>query len=276
MRIVFQKWNQYTIGKYLGLLGVDNRSPSLDALTELVTAHLTKVPFENISKLYYREHLGLKTIPDINTYLTGIEQYHFGGTCYSNNYYFYSLLANLGYAARLCGADMKSPDVHMAIIVDVDDQEFLVDVGYAAPFFLPIPRDLKADYCITLGPDKYILKPQDTQGNSYLELYRDGLLTHGYKAKLGFKKFSDFPVSDSFRDDATFMNSLLLARFFYPNRSIVIHNLELVESLGVSFSKRSLKDRTELIQVISEYFNIPLEIVRSTLNQLRNLTDPWN
>jgi arylamine N-acetyltransferase len=261
--------------RYLGMLGVTKRQPSINGLVELVATHLTRVPFENVSKLYYKKRIALNTIPDIRTYLDGIGRYHFGGTCYSNNYYFYLLLANLGYTVRLCGADMSTPDAHMASIVNVEGREFLVDVGYAAPFLSPLPRDLNTDYTIDLGRDRYILKPQDAQGCSRLELYRDGILKHGYLTKPEPKKIEDFSIKDTFRDNATFMNTVLLARFF-PNRSIAIHNLTVIESIGVKSKSYSLKDRDELGPVVEELFGIPQGIVKDAVSGLRNLNDAWN
>jgi arylamine N-acetyltransferase len=145
-------------------LGVAKREPCVPALAELVSAHVMRVPFENVSKLYRRKHLGLAGLPGIELFLEGIERYHFGGTCYSNNFHLYTLLASLGYRARLCGADMSNPDVHMVIMVNVDGREYLVDGGYAAPFLSPLPRDLKEDYVVALGRDRYVLRPQDTTG----------------------------------------------------------------------------------------------------------------
>jgi arylamine N-acetyltransferase len=72
---------------YISLLGIPLRQPSIDALCELVQAHMLRIPFENISKLYYKKHQGLRRLPTLEQYLDGIQQYHFGGTCYSNNYY---------------------------------------------------------------------------------------------------------------------------------------------------------------------------------------------
>src|SRR5512143_789806 len=92
---------------YLRLLGLRPRVPSLEALTELTGAHLVRVPFENVSKLYY----------------------------------LYRLLENLGYRVRLCGADMSRPDVHLVIVVTVEGHEYVVDGGYGAPFLAPLPRD---------------------------------------------------------------------------------------------------------------------------------------
>jgi len=103
--------------QYLSLLGVSRRPPSFHALRELVAAHVTRIPFENISKLHYHRHLGLHELPPLPLYLEGIERYHFGGTCYPNNFYLYSLLASLDYEVKLCGADMTNPDVHIVIMV---------------------------------------------------------------------------------------------------------------------------------------------------------------
>ena len=95
---------------YLAILGLARRDPSLEALRELLAAHLTKIPFENISKLYYRKCLGLVDLPDIRLYLDGIEKYHFGGTCYSNNYHFHLLLRSLGYDRNEVAVGFHLPD----------------------------------------------------------------------------------------------------------------------------------------------------------------------
>jgi hypothetical protein len=51
--------SEEVVDHYLTILGVVRREPSLEALRELLAAHLTRIPFENISKLYYRQRLGL-------------------------------------------------------------------------------------------------------------------------------------------------------------------------------------------------------------------------
>jgi N-hydroxyarylamine O-acetyltransferase len=263
--------------RYLSLLGVPSARPSVDALRELVQAHLCRVPFENVSKLYYKRHLGLRRLPDLELFLDGIEKFNFGGTCYANNYYFYQLLANLGYQTTLCGADMSNPDVHFVSMVDLEKRQYLVDVGYAAPFATPLPRDLAVDYVIELGRDRYVLRPQDAGGCSRLDLYRDGTMKHGYVAKPEPRQIGDFEsvVVDSYRDEATFMNAVLLARFF-PDHSLVIHNLAVIESQGTQSSIRTLASRDVLVQVISENFGIPPLFTRDVVNGLGQLRDAWN
>jgi len=264
------------VARYLEILRVARKPPSLEALTELVAAHLSRVPFENISKLSYKKRLGLTYLPPIRMYLDGIEQCHFGGTCYSNNFYFYSLLASLGYQAKLCTADMATPDVHAVSMVAVGGHEYLVDTGYAAPFLSPLPRDLTSDHVIALGRDRYVLRPQDANGCSRLELYRDGTLKHGYLAKPAAKKIEDFSrvIGDSFRPDATFLNSILLARF-YPGRSIVIHNLSLIESCGDKSTVHWLQDSSAVGAAIHEHFEMPRDVVAEAIAGLRELQDAW-
>ncbi len=264
------------VRRYLAALGVTQTKPSLESLRELVAAQLTRVPFENISKLYNRKRHGLTGLPSIELYLEGIERYHFGGTCYSNNYYFYSLLASLGYDAKLCAADMSVPDAHAVCMATVDGLEYLMDVGYAAPFLLPMPRDLAADYVVALGRDRYVLSPQDTNGYSRLDLYRDGRRKHGYVAKPAARKIEEFGrmIAGSFKPDATFLNSLLLTRFD-SDRGVMIHNLTLVESQGRESIVRSLTSREQLAATVEEYFDMPRALVAEVVNELGDLQDPW-
>lgn len=255
--------------RYLELLGVPERSPSIAALGELVQAHLCRVPFETISKLYYKKHLGLQGVPRLGFFLDGIERFGFGGTCYTINSYFHQLLANLGYDVKLCGADMDDPDVHVVSMVDLDQRQYLVDVGYGAPFAAPLPRDLAEDHVIELGHSRYVLEPQDADGCSRLQSYRDGEWQHGYVAKPAPRRISDFEsaIADSYRDEATFMNAILLARFF-PDRSLVIRNRTFTESRGTTSSTRKLADIDELVDVVSECFGIPGPFTRDALGAL--------
>jgi N-hydroxyarylamine O-acetyltransferase len=263
--------------KYLRLLGVTTKPPGYDALAELVSAHMLKIPFESVSKLFYKKSLKLFGPPDLAQYLEGIEKYHFGGTCYSNNFYLHLLLVHLGYDCRLCGADMSNPDVHIVSFVMLDGREYLLDVGYAAPFLTPLPRDLKEDYIVELGKDRYLLRPQDENGRSRMDLFRNGQLTHGYLAKPQPRQIDYFagPIQHSFRPTATFMNALLIVRFF-RDRSLVLHNLTVIESYGTDTRVRQLKDRAELPHTVEELFGIPGAIVAEAIGEIGEFGDAWS
>jgi N-hydroxyarylamine O-acetyltransferase len=262
--------------RYVGLLGVTPTKPGIAALTRLVQAHMVRVPFENISKLYYWKTTGFNGLVDLDQYLDGIERFHFGGTCYPNNYHLHQLLKYLGYDVVLCGADMSKPDVHIVNIVRVEGREFIVDVGYAAPFLAPLPRDLSVEYVVTLGSDRYVLQPRDENDRSRLTLYRDGAPVHGYLINPVPRSIDEFAevIAGSFRPDATFMNAVLLVRFG-PGYSSIVHNMSYIELKGESSVVRSLGCVDELVSVIYDTFGIPPEIVRIAVEGLSMQMSGW-
>ena len=102
-----------------------------------------------------------------------------------------------------------------------------------------------------------------------MELYRDGSLKHSYSVNPVPRQIQEFDqiIVDSYREDSTFMNALLLARFF-PDRSLVLHNLTVIESQGTSSRSRILTSRDELVQAAYEYFAIPKEFTRDVVNDI--------
>jgi N-hydroxyarylamine O-acetyltransferase len=254
--------------RYLGLLGVPRRAPELAALTELTSAHLTRVPFENLSKLSRaRRPAPPRQPPGLARYLDGIERLRLGGTCYANAFNFHLLLAHLGYDVSLCGADMSAPDVHLVNVVAIDGRPYLVDVGYAAPLFEPFPLDLARDQEITWGRERYVLRPRDAAGRSRLELHRDGELRHGYTVNPAPRRIEEFEqvILDSFSDGATFMHALLIARF-WPKRSMTLRNMTLIEAAPSGYGLRQVPRRDELPAVIEEHFGIAGEVTREALD----------
>lgn len=261
--------------KYLDLIGLDVENTSFELLRKIVRAHLIKIPFENISKLLYKNR-GVENIPDLKAYLNGIEKYNFGGTCYSNNYYLYLLLKHLGYKIKLCGANMKNPDVHVISIVTIDRKEFIVDVGYAAPFFAPLPIGLNKDYIVKSGEEEYRIKPIDENGRTRVEQHYNGKLQHWYSANPRLRKIEEFSkvIKDSYTDEAIFMNALRITRFMVDG-SIVLKNLSLTETTGLKSSTTEISFK-DIPVIIKNKFGMPLEIVKEALLNLRELKDIYS
>ena len=263
--------------KYLKILNVPVVKPDIDTLKQLINSHLTLIPFENISKIYYNKKFGLNYIPSFEQYIEGIEKYHFGGTCYSNNYYFYLLLDHLGYKIKLCGADMSKPDVHVVSVVTIDDREYIVDVGYAAPFFEPMPQDLTTESEIIFGDDKFLLLPKDVNGYSQIKHYRNSSLIHGYAVNPRARTISEFEsvIKYSYNEKSTFMNSVMLVKYG-KNSSKVIHNFSSIEFQNNSYQKRKLQNKDELAMEIENIFGIPEEVSQESLSFLSKYFDAWN
>ncbi len=263
--------------KYLIKLGVTEKNPSLEALKEITRAHLSTIPFENISKLYYLRKSGLQFIPDFDTYMEGITKFNFGGTCYSNNYYLNKLLEHFGYDVRLCGADMKNPDVHIVNIVKLEGRDYLVDMGYASPFLDPIPLDLNSDYTIECGTDQYVICPKDDNGFHEIKFLQNGQLKHGYLLKPHKRDFSEFKgaISDSFSENATFLNALLINRF-EKNYSIAIRNFTITVIMNGNVYKRTAGNKEDLINQIVRNFKMPEEIVEEIISNLEFKADAFD
>lgn len=124
----------------LDYLNVQAHPPSLAALDQLVTAYTQRIPWESASRIV-RKH----TIPNLqarprfgHSFWEDAKQYGTGGTCYESNYAFFELLQSLGYEGYLTINNMgDSIGCHSAIVIQLDDQLYLVDVGL--PLYLPLP-----------------------------------------------------------------------------------------------------------------------------------------
>ena len=258
--------------KYLHLLEIKKSPPTFSLLRKIVKAHLIKVPFENISKLLYKKQ-GMNHIPGLGLFLEGIEKYNFGGTCYTNNSYLFSLLKHLGFNIRLCGADMKNPDVHLISMVSIDNREYIIDGGYAAPFFEPLPRDLDYDFIISYGYEKYIVKPKDEMGRTTVQQYYKNDLQHWYTAKPEERKIDDFRnvIENSYADDAVFMNAIRITKFS-ENGSLALRNLQITEIIGsiISVSEIPLEIMPNVIQ---DKFGMPAGKVREAVLRIKKLRD---
>ena len=253
--------------KYLNILGIGRSEPTLNYLTELIASHLCNIPFENISKIFYYKTLQLRNIPDFELYLNGIEKHNFGGTCYSNNYYFNQLLNHLGFDVILCGADMSLPDVHLTNVVKIDDRKYLVDVGYGTPFFRPIPMDTKKVYSIVHGYDKYSYFPINKSGVFELKQFRGNKIKHGYRVKPLKRNIEEFKkvIEDSFAPSAEFLNRITIVRFVNTS-SVSVRNYSLVKINNKDVEKIDLVNRDELINAIAVNFNLRKDIVEESVN----------
>jgi arylamine N-acetyltransferase len=151
--------------------------------------------------------------------------------------------------------------------VELEGREYLVDVGYAAPFFEPLPRDLEKPHEVRFGTSRYVLEPQDADGRSRLRLIRSGREIHGYVAKPETREISDFAdgIRDSYRSTATFMNTLVVERFS-PGGSLRIHNLTRTESTPESSRTTQIADREELATVVEQTCGIAAGIVRQAID----------
>jgi N-hydroxyarylamine O-acetyltransferase len=109
--------------------------PTLEALRQLHVAHLTAVPFENLSV-----RRGEPIVLDPDRLFEKIVVRRRGGFCYELNGLFAVLLEALGFRLSRLAGRVEAGGIafdHMALRVDLDEP-WLADVGFGDSFLLPL------------------------------------------------------------------------------------------------------------------------------------------
>lgn len=123
----------------LKYLGVALQKPSVRYLNRLIDAHVHHVPWESVTRILKRN----QTLVTANCPRLPAEFWEdamtmgSGGTCFENNYAFYSLLTDIGFQGYLTLNDMgEKRNCHGAIVILLGGRKYLVDVS------LPFDRAL--------------------------------------------------------------------------------------------------------------------------------------
>jgi hypothetical protein len=124
--------------KVLAFLGMDQpAAPTLTTLENLLGAYYRTVPWESVFRIVRRAEKPEPRWPD-QFWQEALAQ-GAGGTCFESNYAFFALLQTLGYEGYLTINNMgDSVGCHTAIVVVLDGQKWLVDVGLPLYVLLPI------------------------------------------------------------------------------------------------------------------------------------------
>ena len=115
--------------------------PTIEALSKLQQCHLLSVPFENLS-VFGKEEIILSK----DWLFDKIVRRHRGGFCYELNTVFSFLLAYFGFNYTFHAATVYrrmtgtlSPRFsHLVIVVNIEDELWLTDVGFADAFWTPL------------------------------------------------------------------------------------------------------------------------------------------
>ncbi|MFC7421341.1 arylamine N-acetyltransferase [Iodobacter arcticus] len=119
---------------YSGSIAVD-----LATLTTLHQAHMRHIPFENLDI-----HLNIPIDLSLPALFTKVILKRRGGFCYELNYLFFALLSSIGFSTQLISAQVfngKSygPEFdHLLLLVTLNDQQFIADVGFGDSFQTPL------------------------------------------------------------------------------------------------------------------------------------------
>lgn len=155
---------------YLSRIKIENTNISANSenLRLLQKQHLLRVPFENLD-IHWKRPILL----DKNKFYRKIIEEKRGGFCYELNGLFNQLLTKLGFQTKIIsarvfnGKDFGAEYDHLAILTKIDDEEFLVDVGFGDFSAAPLKFVLDAEQIDENGT--FIIKKLD---ENYFEVVK--------------------------------------------------------------------------------------------------------
>jgi N-hydroxyarylamine O-acetyltransferase len=237
---------------------------SVQNLFRLQQNHLLNVPFENLNI-----HLSKITDCSLENIYERVIVNKRGGFCCELNSLFSWLLKQLGYQVNLisCRAYRVKTNFwtpwygHAALMVSMNDSNFLVDVGYSQNFRQPLKFLLNTVQADVTGFYNIVSDEEDDSEKTFLvkKCVKDD--TENPDNWTPFYKFNIEPRSlHEFKDMIEFVQSKANARFF--NRTVcVIHTTYTILNLvgnrlsEIKFSNSLEKSITHSILTKSEVFD---------------------
>ncbi len=171
----------FDAAEYLQRICIEEKEkPTVEFLRKLHLANLLNIPFENLSI-----HIKEKIILHPNDLYHKIVLRGRGGFCYELNYLFYTLLRSLGFNAKIISARVFDDKYnygaeydHMAVIVNIDNKEWLCDVGFGDSFIEPlrfvlneVQKDRSRFYRISRYDNTYLLLSRSPDREEWENLY---------------------------------------------------------------------------------------------------------
>ncbi len=209
--------------RYLGVLGWVG-DPGLH---ELVSSHLIKVPFENVSALLRSAEPGSTAIPSIEEFIERISEQDLGGCGFAIPIHFASLLRFLEYDVELLAADVAGvPRARAVCRIHFEESPYLVDVGHAAPFYHPIDLS-QLPHRVPHGDYEFTIQ-RHVSGAGAVEVatHHHGSKVHSYVTKSPALEPEGFEASALTHQDpkSAWLSSLRISRFFASRVLEVVDN----------------------------------------------------
>lgn len=232
---------------------------SFATLVQLQKVHLLSVPFENLDI-----HHNTPIILDLDWIYTKIVDRNRGGFCYELNGLFHELLTDIGFQVKRVSARVYndqqelSPEYdHMALIVRLDDTDYLVDVGFGRFAFGPLK--------LQLG-----IEQQDSKGLFQMDKYDDAYWRVSKKRPNGWNPEYIFTLTEralheyagmchyhQTSQDSLFLKSRMCSMPTETGRITVSGNKVLIDNTGQK-TEMPIPDEAAFHQYLWKYFKVKI------------------
>jgi N-hydroxyarylamine O-acetyltransferase len=242
--------------KRVGYAGA--RQPTHGVLEALHLAHATRIPFENLDVLLGRP-IGL----DLASLHRKLVTDGRGGYCFEHNLLFAAVLGKLGFDAKLLGAkvrhrgDKDLPRTHMLLLVGVEGEEWVADVGFGGEgLLLPVPFGAGREARHYAWTYRII---EERAGQWLLQSQRNSAWANLYCFTLQPQTLADCAMANHYTSthpDSPFVSTLIV-QLPTPEARYILRNRELVvDRGGGSSARRTLTGDDELLDILAGTFGL--------------------
>lgn len=248
----------FRLDEYLRRIGITRPEPTLAGLERLQQAQLNAIAFENISPL-------LGVLPNLETsaLIDKILQQGRGGYCFELNGLLALALETLGFdfepiLARVwMGRSEGGPRHHLAYLVHVDGESWLVDAGFGGPGpRLPLRFDLEQEQ--QQGHETFRIRNDAGSGDMVLEKWLDDNWFALYSFDRAVVRRCDLDAANvlcSTWSESLLSQNLLLCRYTEHGRIQLFNNNFSEFRAGHQFS-RSVETVEELSELVRNDFDL--------------------
>ncbi|MEL6269647.1 MAG: arylamine N-acetyltransferase [Chloroflexota bacterium] len=245
-------------------------TPNLTFARELLTAYTQNVPWGSTCRISRKS---LSTPAErarfAHAFWADVIERGGDGTCFESNYAFFALLQSLGYAGYLTLNNMgDSVQCHSAIVLLMDDEKWLVDVG------LPVLALIHLDpHHVTIGESvwhEYIAIPKGN-GFSY-----DIMQSHHpspycftlMDAPIEDEHYRQRLIHDHTPEAGLFLDKVIMRKVI--DGSVVRYNGRdedrIVEEFPPRAKKRQYEIEGDVAAGLSETFGVDVDVVQAALD----------
>jgi N-hydroxyarylamine O-acetyltransferase len=249
------------IARYFKRIGYDGDArPSLAALSAMVARHTETIAFENIDPLLGRPVL-LDDAPLARKLVDGGR----GGYCFEQNTLFRRVLETLGYSVHGLAArvlwfrpDVITPRGHMFLRVELEDESYIVDVGFGGRGpTAPLRLDPGAEQATPHEPFRLLKAGDDFDlqcrvGDGWKTLYRFDL----QRQQACDCVFPNFYLST--HPQSLFVTGLMAARPARDRRYALRNNRLSIHHMNGADEQRALATTAEIRDALEDLFLIRL------------------
>ena len=232
--------------------------PTLELLGDLLRAHVTHVPFENLDV-----QLGSRLSTDVEAAYEKIVERARGGWCYEQNGLFGWALGELGFdVTRVAAGVMReergaAADAnHLCLLVRLPEDEgsvWLADVGLGGSLFGPLPLAVSTE---THPPFRVGLERQPDGRWRFFENSRHGRFSFDFTAAAADEKALSARCLELQTDPESSFVLNLIAQLRLRDEHVALRGRVLTRTKTQGASRRTLDSAEELVGTLESVFGL--------------------